>query len=67
LGHGSRLSGTDISLIAFDEIDFAPFLICALTTVSQPKDVMGEIAVKLLVEQMKNPNIAPDRKPKCGH
>ncbi len=44
----------DISLIAFDDIDFAPFLICPLTTVAQPKEVMGEIAVKLLVEQMKN-------------
>ncbi len=47
---------TDISLVAFDEIDFAPFLTCPLTTVAQPKDIMGEIAVKLLVEQMKNQN-----------
>ncbi|MCI0691424.1 LacI family transcriptional regulator [candidate division KSB1 bacterium] len=44
----------DISLVAFDDIDFAPFLICPLTTVAQPKEVMGEIAVKLLAEQMKH-------------
>src|SRR5574341_255528 len=49
---------TDISLVAFDEIDFAPFLTCPLTTVAQPKDIMGEIAVKLLVEQMLNQKMA---------
>jgi LacI family transcriptional regulator len=43
----------DISLVAFDDIDFAPFLICPLTTVAQPKEVMGEIAVKLLAEQLR--------------
>ena len=42
----------DISLIAFDDMDFAPFLITPLTTVAQPKEVMGEIAVKLLVRQI---------------
>lgn len=44
----------DISIVAFDDIDFGPFLMCPLTTVAQPRESMGEIAVKLLVEQMKN-------------
>lgn len=43
----------DISLVAFDDMDFAPFLIRPLTAVAQPKEVMGEIAVKLLVQQIK--------------
>lgn len=43
----------DISLVAFDDMDFAPFLTCALTAVAQPKEHMGEIAVKLLVERMR--------------
>ncbi|MBN2413335.1 LacI family DNA-binding transcriptional regulator [candidate division KSB1 bacterium] len=47
----------DISLIAFDDIDYAPFLACPLTTVAQPKEVMGELAVKLLIENINNHTI----------
>ena len=43
-----------ISVVAFDDFDFAPFLSCPLTAVSQPKEIMGEIAVKLLIEKIKN-------------
>lgn len=43
----------DVSLVAFDDIDFAPFLISPLTVVSQPKDRLGEIAVNLLIQQLK--------------
>ena len=50
----------DISLVAFDDIDFAPFLISPLTVVSQPKDLIGELAVNLLIEQISGKNI---RKP----
>ncbi len=46
----------DLSLVAFDDIDFAPFLVSPLTVVSQPKDQLGEIAVNLLIQQIKNPN-----------
>jgi LacI family transcriptional regulator len=44
----------DISLAVFDEIDFGPFLKCPLTTVAQPKENMGELAVKILVDQLKS-------------
>ena len=40
----------DVSLIMFDDFDFAPHLRCPLTVVRQPKEMMGEVAVKLLVE-----------------
>ncbi|MBI4428346.1 MAG: LacI family DNA-binding transcriptional regulator [Ignavibacteriales bacterium] len=43
----------DISVLAFDDTDFAPFLKCPLTVIAQPKESMGEIAVKLLVDQIK--------------
>lgn len=43
----------DISLLTFDDFDFAPFLKCPLTAVRQPKEMMGEMAVKLLVEDLK--------------
>jgi LacI family transcriptional regulator len=45
---------TDISLLSFDDFDFAPFLRCPLTAVQQPKETMGEMAVKLLVEQFED-------------
>lgn len=46
----------DISLVAFDDIDFAPFLVSPLTVVSQPKDSMGEIAVRLLMNAISGTN-----------
>jgi len=42
----------DISIVAFDDIDFAPYLLTPLTTVEQPKELMGEVAVKLLIENI---------------
>jgi LacI family transcriptional regulator len=44
----------DVSLLSFDDFDFAPFLRCPLTAVQQPKETMGEMAVKLLVERFEN-------------
>jgi LacI family transcriptional regulator len=44
----------DVSLVAFDDFDFAPFLKCPLTAVQQPKEMMGEMAVRLLVDQLQN-------------
>jgi len=44
----------DISIVAFDDTDFAPFLSAPLTAVNQPKELMGEAAVKLLIEDMKS-------------
>lgn len=42
----------DISVVAFDDLDFAPFLKCPLTAVRQPREMIGEMAVRLLVEQL---------------
>ncbi|HEX2985148.1 MAG TPA: LacI family DNA-binding transcriptional regulator [Ignavibacteriales bacterium] len=41
-----------MSLIAFDDIDFAPFLFSPLTCVRQPRELMGEAAVRLLIEEL---------------
>ena len=43
----------DVSMIMFDDVDFAPYLRCPLTAVRQPKEVMGEMAVKMLVEELR--------------
>lgn len=42
----------EMSLVSFDDFDFAPHLRCPLTAVWQPREMMGEMAVKLLVEQL---------------
>ncbi|MCB0731734.1 MAG: LacI family DNA-binding transcriptional regulator, partial [Ignavibacteriae bacterium] len=52
----------DISLISFDDIDFAPYLIAPLTVVKQPKELMGEVAVKLLIEDIKSKGRSEKRK-----
>jgi LacI family transcriptional regulator len=44
----------DVSIVAFDDIDFAPYLLTPLTTVEQPKELMGEVAVKLLIDDIKD-------------
>lgn len=44
----------DVSLVAFDEIDYAPFLVAPLTSVRQPRDLMGQVAVKLLIDDIKS-------------
>lgn len=41
-----------ISLVAFDDVDYAPFLSTPLTSVRQPRDLMGQVAVKLLIEDI---------------
>ena len=45
----------DISMVAFDEIDFNDFLRCPLTVIAQPKERLGEIAVEMLMDEMKQP------------
>lgn len=44
----------DLSVLTFDDFDFAPYLRCPLTAVRQPKSMMGEMAVKLLMGQLEH-------------
>ncbi len=52
----------DISLVSFDDVDFAPFLFAPLTAVRQPKEIMGEVAVKLLIDGLKSKGRIDHRK-----
>lgn len=49
----------DMSVIGFDDIPQARIVHPKLTTVHQPLDQMGRIAVKLLLEQIENPANPP--------
>lgn len=44
----------DISLVAFDDLEAAEYFRCPITAVAQPKEHIGEVAVKLLIDQMKS-------------
>jgi LacI family transcriptional regulator len=44
----------DISIIGFDDIPQASFVYPKLTTVRQPLEQMGQVAVKMLLEQIEN-------------
>ncbi|MEW6654573.1 MAG: substrate-binding domain-containing protein, partial [Bacteroidota bacterium] len=52
----------DISVVAFDDMDFAPFLITPLTAVRQPREFMGEAAVKLLIDEIKTKDSVTKKK-----
>lgn len=43
----------DAAVIGIDDIDMAPYLIPALSTVALPKEQIGEISANLLIDLMK--------------
>lgn len=51
----------DISVVGFDDIPQATTTHPKLTTVRQPLEQMGQVGVKLLLEQFKNPERPPRR------
>jgi len=51
----------DISIIGFDDIPQAPFVYPKLTTVRQPLEQMGQVAAKILLEQIEDRSRPPQR------
>ncbi|MBI5957596.1 MAG: LacI family DNA-binding transcriptional regulator [Chloroflexi bacterium] len=51
----------DISIIGFDDIPQASFVYPKLTTVRQPLEQMGQVAVKMLLEQIEDQSRPPQR------
>ncbi|MFB2600222.1 LacI family DNA-binding transcriptional regulator [Herbiconiux sp. P17] len=51
IGHGISIPG-DVSIIGYDDIDFASTAVVPLTSVRQPSHEMGAHAAKLLLEQL---------------
>jgi DNA-binding LacI/PurR family transcriptional regulator len=43
-----------LSLVAFDDLDGVEYFRCPMTAVAQPKEHIGEVAVRLLSDQMKS-------------
>ena len=51
----------DISIIGFDDVPQASFVYPKLTTVRQPLELMGQVAVKMLLERIQSPIRSPQR------
>jgi LacI family transcriptional regulator len=51
----------DISIIGFDDIPQASLVYPKLTTVRQPLEQMGRVAVKMLLEQIEDRSRPPQR------
>jgi DNA-binding LacI/PurR family transcriptional regulator len=53
---GVRAAGrqvpSDVSVVGFDDIDVAEFVDPPLTTVRQPKDEMGRLAVEMVLRRV---------------
>lgn len=62
LAEEKRRIPEDISIIAYDEQPYSAYLATPMTTVAQPCAEMGDVAVKLLFDQI----LAPHREPVGG-
>lgn len=51
----------DISIVGFDDVPQASLVYPKLTTVHQPLEQMGQIAVKLLLERIEDSSLPPQR------
>ncbi|MGJ0625113.1 ribose operon transcriptional repressor RbsR [Xenorhabdus bovienii] len=49
----------DISVIGYDDISMAPYMTPPLTTIHQPKDELGKLAIDTLLYRMGNPGSEP--------
>jgi LacI family transcriptional regulator len=51
----------DLSVIGYDDLPIAAYMIPPLTTIAQPFSEMAETAIELLFKQIKNPELLPER------
>ena len=51
----------DIAVIGSDDIELASFMTPPLTTIHQPKDELGELAIDVLIHRMAQPTLQQQR------
>jgi LacI family transcriptional regulator len=56
---GSLLVPHEVALIGFDDIDFASAAVVPLSSIRQPSQLIGETAVRILIEEAGDPQLEP--------
>nr|WP_318383702.1 ribose operon transcriptional repressor RbsR [uncultured Enterobacter sp.] len=51
----------DIAIVGYDDIELARFMTPPLTTIHQPKDELGELAIDVLIHRIADPTLAQQR------
>ncbi|ELQ6242905.1 ribose operon transcriptional repressor RbsR [Cronobacter sakazakii] len=51
----------DIALVGYDDIELASYMTPPLTTIHQPKDELGELAIDVLIHRMAQPELQQQR------
>lgn len=54
-----RIVGQDIALIGYDDIELAQYVCPPLTTIHQPKDELGQLAIETLLYRIQNKQSKP--------
>ncbi|WP_413736563.1 ribose operon transcriptional repressor RbsR [Sodalis sp. RH21] len=49
----------DMAVIGYDDIELAKYMTPPLTTINQPKDSLGELAIDTLIYRLQNPDTEP--------
>ncbi|MFO3907104.1 ribose operon transcriptional repressor RbsR [Enterobacter hormaechei] len=57
---GLRVPG-DIAVVGYDDIELAQYMTPPLTTIHQPKDELGELAIDVLIHRIAQPGLQPQR------
>ena len=48
-----------MAVIGYDDIEIAQYMTPPLTTIHQPKDSLGELAIDTLIHRLNNPEAEP--------
>jgi LacI family transcriptional regulator len=59
--NGFPLVPDDIALIGFDDIDFASAAVVPMSSIRQPSQLIGETAVRILIEEAADSGLAPQQ------
>lgn len=64
-GKGANQAGLripqDMAVIGYDDIELARYMTPPLTTIHQPKDELGELAIDVLIHRMAQPALQQQR------
>ncbi|EOL8967619.1 ribose operon transcriptional repressor RbsR [Cronobacter dublinensis] len=61
LYHAGLRIPQDIALVGYDDIELARYMTPPLTTIHQPKDELGELAIDVLIHRMAQPELQQQR------